>query len=177
MGIDLRIVFLQAGNQIDSGVAPGLVDRDRTNTCRSQRRGDGRADAAGANQQHLGAFALEAVTLDAANETGTVEHVAEQRSVRTLEDGVAGASDLGRCRNLIDQADRGHLVRHGNQCTMHIAHPEDRLQRVGIILSLDAHRDDHGIDTVFVKPGVVDQRRFESLGREADVGNQCGFSA
>ncbi len=61
-----------------------------------------------------------ALAQDAAHETLTVEHVANQRTARSEADRIAGARDLCRDRHLIQERDRRDLVRHRDKCAVDI---------------------------------------------------------
>src|SRR5262249_49676304 len=50
--------------------------------------------------------------------------------------------------------------------------PEKRFDKRGIVVRLDTHGHDHGVDASLLEPWVVDHGRFERLRRIAEVRNQ-----
>src|SRR4030095_107292 len=85
--------------------------------------------------------------------------------------------DLRCGHDLIQQWDSGHLVRHGDECTMDIGKLEHELEKSRVVLGLAAHRNDNGINVVFLEIGVVDHGCLEALGRIAEMGNELRASA
>ncbi len=120
---------------------------------------------------------VEALALHPADEAGAVELVAEQRAVLAQQHGVGRAGDPGGRRQLVDQLDRRDLVRHGHQRTADVGELEQVPEEVRVLLGLDAHRDDDGVDAVLVEPRVVDQRRLERERGITQVGDERGLPA
>jgi hypothetical protein len=120
--------------------------------------------------------AFAALAFNAANEARAVELVAEQCAVGAQQDRVARASDASGGCDLVHQPDRRYLVRHRNQRTTNVRELEYRLQGGWVVLGLHAHRHHDRVNAVLLEPGVVDQRRLETLGRIAEVGDEGGLA-
>jgi hypothetical protein len=58
-----------------------------------------------------------------------------------------------------------------------ISEPEQRPQKGGIVVRLDAHRHHHGVDAVSLEPRIIDHRRGEALGRIAETRDDLGAPA
>src|SRR5207342_1047014 len=89
----------------------------------------------------------------------------------------ARACDLRCGHDLIQQWDRGHLVRHRDKRTMDIRKLEHEPEKCRVILRLAAHRNDNGVNVVFLEIGVVDHGCLEALGRMTEMGNELCASA
>ena len=141
-----------------------------------ERRGDGRADAARADHQGAGALEPAALAQHAAHEALAVEHVADEPALGVEADGVARAGHLGGLRHLVEEADGGDLVRHGDEGAVDVGEAEEEGEEGGVVLGGDAHGDHDGVDAVLGEIGVVDHRRAEGFGRVAEVGDEPGLA-
>ena len=124
--VDLRIVLLQTCHQIDSGIAARFVDRDRADAGRGERGGDGRADATAPTSSTLAPWHLKPARWMPRTKPEPSNMSPSSEPSGALQDSVAGTGDLGGGGHFIDEADGRHLVRHGDEGAMHIAHAEDR---------------------------------------------------
>src|SRR5260370_6337570 len=60
---------------------------------------------------------------------------------------------------------------------MDIGKLEHELEKRHVVLGLAAHRNDNGVNVVFLEIGVIDHRCLEALGRIAEMGNELRASA
>ena len=126
-----RIVGAEAaGERLHRG-GVGVEDREAGDAGLGERGGDRRADAARADDERAGACEGAALAEDAADEALAVEHVADEPAVGVDADGVAGAGDRDGRRHLVEQADGGDLVRHGDQRAVDVGEAEDEPQELG----------------------------------------------
>jgi len=84
--------------------------------------------------------------------------VAHQAAVGQALDRVAGAGHAHGGRDLVQQADSDHLVRHGDERAADVGEREDAAQEGRVVLGLAAEGHDHRVDPVLLEEGVVDHR-------------------
>jgi hypothetical protein len=170
-------VLSQPGREGVGRLRAVVEQRHRCDVLRCDRRGNRRSDAAGADDEARRAVELEILALQAAGEPGAVEHVAEQRAVLAEQNRVARSGDLHGGRAFVEQRDGGHLVRHRHQRAADVAQAKQRPQERRVVLGLDAHRHDDGVDAGLIEIRVVDEWSLECFGRKPEVRNQRGLAA
>ena len=136
-----------------------------------KRCGYGRADAPASRDKNTGMFQHPTFTQHTAHKAFSVEHIPNQTPIGRKTHCIAGTGDFRRDHDLVQQADGGDFVRHGDQRTMDIGKTKHERQKLCIVLSLAAHRHNHRIDLVLVKIRIVNHRCPKGFGRVTDMGN------
>jgi len=154
-------VLAQAAGQRVGHRRVRIVEIDLRDAGAGERRRDGRPDATTTDDEAARAVERPSLALDAANEPGAVEHVAEKRSVAALDDRVARSGDTNGRRHLVEHRDRRYLMRHRDERAADVREPEQRAKQRGVVLRAHAHRHDDGIDARLLEVRVVDHRRLE----------------
>jgi hypothetical protein len=108
--------------------------------------------------------------------TPTVNVAGACNAVKRLPDGVAGTSHLRGGRHFVQQADRDHLVWHGDERAADVGQREDALEEDRVVGRLATHGHHDGVHAHVFKVGVVDHRRLEAVRRVADVGDEFGVA-
>jgi len=169
-----RIVLMQACRETFRRSSIGIEEAEACDAILGQRRDNSGADTAAADYQCACAGNGPSLALDAADEALAVEHVTDQPPLTITLHRVAGAADLHGDARLVEESDGRHLVRHGDEGARDIAQPEHQPQEIGIVSRLAAHGHDNGVDALGLEPRIVDHRRLEALGRNAEMGDDPG---